>query len=34
MFSTIGIILDVAIILSLVVFAIIGLKKGFLHPLS
>ena len=31
MFSTIGLILDIAIILVLVIFAIIGLKKGFLH---
>lgn len=31
MLSTIGLILDVAIVLALVIFAIIGLKKGFLH---
>ena len=31
MLSTIGLILDVAIILVLVIFGIIGLKKGFLH---
>lgn len=31
MLATIGLVLDVAIILVLVIFAIIGLKKGFLH---
>ena len=33
MFSTIGIILDVAIILAFVIFGIIGFKKGFLHSI-
>jgi len=31
MLSTIGLVLDIAIVLVLVIFAIIGLKKGFLH---
>ena len=33
MFSTIGIIIDIAIVLALVVFGLIGLKKGFLHSI-
>ena len=31
MFSTIGLIIDIAIILALVIFGIIGFRKGFLH---
>ena len=31
MLSTVGLIIDIAIIVSLLIFAIIGLKKGFLH---
>lgn len=33
MFSTIGIIIDVVIIATLVIFGIIGFKKGFLHSI-
>lgn len=31
MFSTIGLIIDIAIVLALVIFGIIGFRKGFLH---
>ena len=33
MFSTIGIIIDIAIVLALVIFGIIGFKKGFLKSI-
>ena len=33
MLSTIGLIIDIAIIASLIIFAFIGIKKGFLHSI-